>query len=442
MPQGATGSAKENAAWRIERWGLASLHFIGDFWLLFLMTLVLGALFLLVAQGQEIWRHYILSPLPGPFHAGWALLHAAFIAGAFLFLGVVFARYALRRVLFRRRQGRPPALWTVPGAALLPLILALAGIAFAAGDYLTAEAVGARMLAAIGIAAGSIVVALAVVVALGLTAGAGAFADLVGHRSTSAVTAVVAVLLLMLFLGLPWLPEPVFVSSAQLVGALPALLLSLALVIYGVDAAFRATGPRKALAVGLLVLVGAGILFGDMATAHRVRSVGEVAKRPLPDVGSEFLRWLETRQDKEKYASGHYPVFVVAAQGGGLYAAHHTARVLAILQDECPAFAQHVFAISGVLGRKSRGRRVRQRGEGSGAGADAGAVPHLGQLDEVPGVYRALPHPRFPVSSRVPVGRAQHRTEGPGAPLDRAGDGARGASGRRSESVCASSGGA
>src|SRR5262245_49264032 len=69
---------------------------------------------------------------------------------------------------------------------------------------------------------------------------------------------------------------------------------------------------------------------------------------PLPDVGSEFLRWLETRKDRDKYE--HYPVFIVAAQGGGLYAAYHTARVLAVLQDECPAFAQHVFAISAVSG--------------------------------------------------------------------------------------------
>jgi hypothetical protein len=350
MPEGATGSAKENAAWRIERWGLASLRFVGDFWLLFLITLVLGALFVLVPQGQEIWRYYILSPAPGPSQVGWVLMHAVFVAAGFLFTGVVLSRYALRRVLFRQEQGRPPALWTVPGAALLPLILGLAGIACAAGDYLAAELVGARMLAAVCIAAGLIVVAVAAVVALGLTGGAGGFADLVGRHSTSVVTAVVAVLLLIMFLGLPWLPEPVFVSSAQLVGALPALLLSLALVIYGVDAAFRAIGPGKVLAIGLLVLVGVGVLFGDMATAHRVRRVGEVAKQPLPDVGSEFLRWLETRKDNEKYASGHYPVFIVAAQGGGLYAAHHTGRVLAILQDECPAFAQHVFAISGVSG--------------------------------------------------------------------------------------------
>ncbi len=47
---------------------------------------------------------------------------------------------------------------------------------------------------------------------------------------------------------------------------------------------------------------------------------------------------------------GEYPVFIVAAQGGGIYAAHNAARFLARLQDLCPAFRQHLFAISAVSG--------------------------------------------------------------------------------------------
>jgi hypothetical protein len=40
----------------------------------------------------------------------------------------------------------------------------------------------------------------------------------------------------------------------------------------------------------------------------------------------------------------------VAAAGGGAYAAYYTAMFLARLQDRCPNFAQHTFAISGVSG--------------------------------------------------------------------------------------------
>ena len=40
----------------------------------------------------------------------------------------------------------------------------------------------------------------------------------------------------------------------------------------------------------------------------------------------------------------------MAAEGGGLYAAQHAALTLGRIQDRCPAFAQHIFAISGVSG--------------------------------------------------------------------------------------------
>jgi 6-phosphogluconolactonase/glucosamine-6-phosphate isomerase/deaminase len=43
-------------------------------------------------------------------------------------------------------------------------------------------------------------------------------------------------------------------------------------------------------------------------------------------------------------------VFVVSAAGGGIYAASIAALFLARMQDECPTFAQHVFAISSVSG--------------------------------------------------------------------------------------------
>ncbi len=348
MHQSQTGSADTHSRQRSERWGLAFLHLLGDFWLLFVFAVLLGLLFLWAPQGKELWRHYLLSPLPGLSRGGLAWLHAVLIVAAFLFSGIVFARYAHRKVLWRQAQDRNPALWVVPFAALLPLILALAGIACAALDYVAAEQIRARMLVAVTVAGGLIALALAAVFVLARTAAANALAGMLGRAATRRTTAVVGFLLLIMFLGLPLLPAPLFVGAAQVVGALPALLFSLALVLYGIDAAFRATGYRKPLALAALAVTVAGMLFGDLATAHRVRRQGPIAKTPFPDVGSEFLRWLETRKDKDKYE--RYPVFIVAAQGGGLYAAYHTARVLAVLQDECPGFAQHVFAISAVSG--------------------------------------------------------------------------------------------
>lgn len=72
-----------------------------------------------------------------------------------------------------------------------------------------------------------------------------------------------------------------------------------------------------------------------------------------------FERWLESRADLLDYAAPtdvpiaarkRYPVYLIAAPGGGHYAAMQTAQVLSALQDACPNFAQHIFAISSVSG--------------------------------------------------------------------------------------------
>lgn len=68
----------------------------------------------------------------------------------------------------------------------------------------------------------------------------------------------------------------------------------------------------------------------------------------------QFASWRKERErDIAAYRRAYgadYPVFLVAAQGGGSYAATAASAFLARLQDLCPAFAQHVFAISGVSG--------------------------------------------------------------------------------------------
>ncbi len=67
------------------------------------------------------------------------------------------------------------------------------------------------------------------------------------------------------------------------------------------------------------------------------------------DISTEFARWFKSRDDIQQYKD-EYPVYLVAAQGGGIYAAYETAIFLARMQDQCPAFRKHLFAISGVSG--------------------------------------------------------------------------------------------
>ncbi len=107
-------------------------------------------------------------------------------------------------------------------------------------------------------------------------------------------------------------------------------------------------GLRQAAIALLPLLIVAAIAMGII----RSGGVGveaqpeETAAKAGSDIAPTFHAWLAER----KTGSSHYPVFVVAAQGGGIYAASTTAAFLATMQDHCPAFARHVFAISAVSG--------------------------------------------------------------------------------------------
>ena len=62
-----------------------------------------------------------------------------------------------------------------------------------------------------------------------------------------------------------------------------------------------------------------------------------------------FAEWMNNRLESYN-SSGRYPVFVVAAEGGGIRAAYWTAAILTRLQRQHPDFPCHLFAISGVSG--------------------------------------------------------------------------------------------
>jgi predicted acylesterase/phospholipase RssA len=137
---------------------------------------------------------------------------------------------------------------------------------------------------------------------------------------------------------------------AQSVGAVAVLLSSTciwvvacSIMVYG---GLKLHLPVFWLAAGWVAL-WAGLNTNDN---HQVRHLSSSTTAARMPVGTAFDKWYEGRSDKAVYAEGGYPVIVVAAEGGGIYAAYNTALVLSDLQDRQPAFAQHVFAISGVSG--------------------------------------------------------------------------------------------
>jgi hypothetical protein len=83
------------------------------------------------------------------------------------------------------------------------------------------------------------------------------------------------------------------------------------------------------------------------------------ADLPLYDLNDAFTAWLANRRDLAAWSGGKgksgaaakpYPVFFIAAEGGGIRAAYETADLLATIQQSNPTFAQHTFMISGVSG--------------------------------------------------------------------------------------------
>src|SRR5262249_48145433 len=93
----------------------------------------------------------------------------------------------------------------------------------------------------------------------------------------------------------------------------------------------------------------------DLNDNHEVRHTRILGAGLPPAVGDSFTRWLNQRKDLHEYVNARfpgsaYPVFLVAAEGGGLRAAYQAAHVLAAIQDANRAFAQHPFAIRAVSG--------------------------------------------------------------------------------------------
>ena len=100
--------------------------------------------------------------------------------------------------------------------------------------------------------------------------------------------------------------------------------------------------------LGWMVLV---ILLFCMPLNHeplRVLPAGSALSPRLPP-SAHFVEWLRARPEIHD-APRPYPVFFIAAQGGGIRAAYWTSTLLAGLEERYPGFTTHIYAISGVSG--------------------------------------------------------------------------------------------
>lgn len=152
------------------------------------------------------------------------------------------------------------------------------------------------------------------------------------------------------------------ITVSQTIGPIAIILLwAFAATAIFFPLAYMSHATRMPL---LLMILLAGMAFAgfDINDNHQLRGAG--MELPAPEAAAEDLNvaapqshyreeveigeWLASRRDWQQYE--HYPIFLIATEGGGIRAAYFTATVLAAMQEKCPAFAQHVMAISSVSG--------------------------------------------------------------------------------------------
>lgn len=169
------------------------------------------------------------------------------------------------------------------------------------------------------------------------------------QRRTVVMLVTVIVLSFGLLLAIWWKPVQVtgvITAPALLCFAFASWILfgDLVLIYY-----FRQFNLPSMAALPFLLLV----VFSPLNDNHAVALLdGPPGPAVRPAAAVQLQAWLQARRDSGELAPHKpYPLFLVAAEGGGIRGAYWTALVLSKLQDDSAGrFGSHVFAMSGVSG--------------------------------------------------------------------------------------------
>lgn len=128
-------------------------------------------------------------------------------------------------------------------------------------------------------------------------------------------------------------------------GASAIVLLSMSLWVSFGSALVYVGGRTKVPLLGGLLLLACLV---SPRTDNHVVPLLRAGLVERPTVGDAFRTWYD-HLNREQPGRPH-PVFIAAAEGGGIRAAYWAATVLGALADDVPGFREHLFAISGVSG--------------------------------------------------------------------------------------------
>jgi hypothetical protein len=172
---------------------------------------------------------------------------------------------------------------------------------------------------------------------------------------------IIGIIVLPLVLSIAGKSSPYFFQSlCQTVGSITLIalfLVTLLTLVYPIYYfGFHKNIKTTAFVVIIFPVILAFVFSAfDLNDNHQIRLPNikkNIEQKSLETLDSKFENWLGKHQEKIKKTKQKtpYPIYIISAQGGGIFAAYHAASTLSRLQDLCPAFAHHVFAISGVSG--------------------------------------------------------------------------------------------
>jgi hypothetical protein len=150
-----------------------------------------------------------------------------------------------------------------------------------------------------------------------------------------------AVALFLLFSIAPLWAAPAFGSAAIV------LVAAAGWIAAGSTLDFIGMRLRAPVFSGLLALAVVFSLWNDN---HAVRTLDAQQAAARPDLRAGLGDWLSRHEAKLKNPKARIPLYLVDAEGGGIRAAYWTVTVLGEIQKQNPAFAEHVFSLSGVSG--------------------------------------------------------------------------------------------
>lgn len=163
-------------------------------------------------------------------------------------------------------------------------------------------------------------------------------------RSVKYLVAGSLILTLIMWLLVFFFPQ----SVAPRVGSI-TLLLGASISVTMAGSLLVWLGERAKLpAISIILLVA--VIFSYTNDNHGVRKLdGPLRDIKRIGINEHFQNWFNWVSSKYSQTNEH-PLFIVSAAGGGIRAAYWTASVLAKIQDQNPAFADHALLVSGISG--------------------------------------------------------------------------------------------